>query len=263
MEKKVNVGKEIAKTILKTLAIITIIVVFSALGFYVVNPRFSAGVCEKLGWQNAEISCYELLYARNKDDSDLYNLIVKLGNVDEYQKQNDYIDKLQMLESYSTFCNNMDASVLDAYNAGEVSKNNLALLYGTNEYLTSTKSVNLIKQGKYEEAYNCILASKNTDKTYELSVYNFVENLYASDASNDVKDNYFTQIEADFGDYLEQKYSLLPLNTTGPTKILVAYTKLKIEYTQYIIALQNNAEDIADRYVHWQESQNVYNNLII
>ena len=71
MEKKVNVGKEIAKTILKTVAIIAIIIVFSALGFYVVNPRLSAGVCAQLGWQKAEISCYELLYARNKNNSDL------------------------------------------------------------------------------------------------------------------------------------------------------------------------------------------------
>lgn len=262
MENRGTIVKEIVKTVLKTIAIILIIVVFSALGFYVVNPRFSAGVCEQLGWQNAEISCYELLYARNKDNSDLYNLIVKLGNADEYEKQNEYITKLQNLDDYETFCFNMDSSVINEYNAGKIEAKNLGLLYGTNEYLSSRKVINLLNLGKYEDAYSLLLESKNTDRTYELVVYNYVENLYASEASADIKNNYFLKLKTDFLTYLQQKQASLPSVDSGAVQILVAYTTLKIEYTQYLIALQVDPDAIADCYVNWQSAQNLYNNLI-
>ena len=120
MAKEYSVVKEVFKTIAKTIIILAIIVVFSSLGFYVINPRFSANVCAQLGWNKAEISCYELLYARNKDNADLYNLIVKLGNVKEYEKQNEYIDKLQDSEDYATFCENMDKSVMDSFNQNKI-----------------------------------------------------------------------------------------------------------------------------------------------
>lgn len=262
MDKKVNIAKEIAKNVLKTIAIILIIVTFAALGFYVVNPRFSAGVCNQFGWERAEISCYELLYARNKDTTDLYNLVVKLGNAQEYKKQNDYINKLQGLENYNDFCYNMDSSVISAYESGKLQAKNVGLLYGTNEYITSTVVVNLLKLGKYEDSYALVLSSKNNERTYELLVYYFVENLYASNATTEVKNNYFTKLKTDFSAYLTERLSNLPTGTTGAAQLLTTYTNLKIKYTQYIIALQVSPDDVADRCFEWRVAQNDYNNLI-
>lgn len=262
MEKKVNVAKEIIKTMLKTMVIILIIVVFCGLGFYVINPKFSAGVCQQFGWQKAEISCYELVYARSKNNSDLYNLIVKLGNAKEFQKQNDYIDKLQKLDDYNTFCLTMDNSVLDGYNNGKIQAKNVGLLYGTNEYITSRKVINLLKLGKYEDAYALVVQSKTTDHAYELVVYNYIENLYASEVSDEIKANYFTKVKADFSGYLQNKLANLPTTSQGAVQILVAYTTLKIQYTNYIMALKTSPDDIADSYVNWQAALNVYNNLV-
>ena len=256
MEKKVSIGKEIIKALFKTLAIILIIVLFAGLGFYVINPRLSAGFCHQLGLQKAEISCYELLYARNKDTSDLYNLIVKLGNVNEAQKQNDYITKLQSCETYCEFCKSMDESVISGYNAAQIEAKNLSLLYGTNEYLTSRKVINLIKLGKHEDAYNY------AEGTFELVVYHYFEYLYASDVSEETKNDYFAKLKNDFWEYLEIKLNNLPNDATGATAIITAYAKLKIEYTQYVIALQSSPDDIGSSYDQWQSAQIEYNNLV-
>lgn len=263
MGKEFSVWKEILKTSIKTMIVLLIIVVFSSLSLYVINPRFSAKVCAEIGWNKAEISCYELLYARNKDTSDLYNLIVKLGNAKDYEKQNDYINKMQALNNYSDFCNSMDNSVIQSFNAGKTDAQNLSLIYGTNEYISSREIINLVNLTKYEDSYNVALETLSTDKTYELAVYNYAEYLYASDLSSDIKVNYFSKLKTDFGTYLQSKYDSLSTAENTADQILTAYTKLKIEYTEYLIALVTTPEDIADAYVAWQVANNEYNTLII
>lgn len=260
---KNSIVKDVFKTILKTIIIFVIIGFFSGLGFYVINPKFSAGVCAELGWENAEISCYELLYTRSKDQSDLYNLIVKLGNVQDYNKQNEYIDKLVNNETYADFCNSMDNSVIENYNDSKLSAQKLSLLYGTNEYIYSLKALNLLKLGKFEDSYNVIFNTKTTDKNLELAVYYYAEYLYASDIADDVKSNYFTKLNTDFISYLQTKYSGLIESSEKANNILVAYSKLKIEYTKYLIALNNNYANVNDYFTAWQTAQTNYNNIIL
>ena len=262
MNKTVNVGKEILKAFAKTILIFAIVLAFACLGFYVINPRGSANFCAEMGWQKLEISCYELLYARNKDTSDLYNLIVKLGNTNKYKKQNEYIDKLQAEETYNEFCESMDTSVIDGYKAGSIAAENLAVLYGTNEYLYAREIINLINLEKYDDAYNLVKQSKELDKAYELIVYNYAEYLYASDIAADIKTNYFAQLDTDIADYLLTREGLLISGVSAEEQILSAYLKLKIEYTQYLIALNNNYADVNDYYNAWQNARNAYNELI-
>ena len=262
MKKTVNVGKEILKTFAKTILIFAIVLAFACLGFYVINPRWSANVCAEMGWQKFEISCYELLYSRNKDMSDLYNLIVKLGNTNKYKKQNEYINKLQAEETYNTFCESMDTSVIDGYKAGSISPENLAVLHGTNEYVCAREIINLINLEKYDDAYNLVVQSKNADKTYELIVYNYAEYLYAADIAADIKANYFVQLDTDLTGYLLTREGLLTSGVSAEEQILSAYLKLKIEYTQYLIALNNSYTDVNDYYNAWQNARNAYNELI-
>lgn len=259
MKKEESVAVLITKTILKTITILFMVMVIFALGFYVINPRASAQICSNLGWGNCEISCYELLYARNKDSSDLYNLIVKLGGQKEYKKQNNYIAKLKSLNKYDDFCTSMDSSVLEEYSNGKIEKKNLAILYGTNEYLTSAQIVNLIKLGEYETAYQMVLETKQSDKFFELVMYYYVENLYASELSNDAKTQYINNIKIQFADYLQNKIDA-SCESDPISNILNAYKILKIRYVQYILSLNGEESQIA--YANWQSSQQYYNNLI-
>lgn len=259
MKKEESLALLITKTVLKTLAVWFMAMVIFALGFYVVNPRASATICGNLGWKKCEISCYELLYARNKDSSDLYNLIVKLGSVQEYEKQNDYIEKLKNLDKYDAFCTSMDNSVIDEYANGNIEKKNLAILYGTNEYMCATEIVNLIKLGEYEKAYEKVVPTKQTDRAFELSVYYYVENLYACSLSDAEKSAYFDKINTEFSEYLAQKAVSLSDGSAAEI-ILDAYKLLKVRYVQYILALIDGDSQTA--YDAWQSSQQTYNNLV-
>ena len=266
MDKEYKIGKDIVKTMLKTIIILVIVVFFACLGFYVINPRFSAKVCASLGWRKTEISCYELLYARNKDNADLYNLIVKLSDTKDYQKQLDYIDKMQNSENYNQFCTNFDISVVDNYKNGAISAKQLTLLCGTNEYISSREVINLLKLGKYEQSYELIRQTQSTDKNYELSVFNYVEYLYASDISKEIKSNYFKLLDSSFSLYLQNKEnSILDAYVKPEEEILMSYLKLKINYTQYIIALNNTDStevEIQSAYQEWQTTQTIYNDLV-
>ncbi len=259
MKKEESLAITITKTTLKTLAIFCLTLVIFALGFYVINPRSSAIICGNLGWKNCEISCYELLYARNKDSSDLYNLIVKLGSVQEYEKQNEYIAKIKALDKYDDFCTSMDNSVIEEYQNGKLEKKNLAILYGTNEYLISTQIVNLIKLGQYDKAYEQVLLTKQTDRIFEVAVYYYVENLYASSLSDSAKSAYLENINTEFAEYLEQK-AISANDGSSAGTILDAYKLLKVRYVQYILSLTDGDSQTA--YDAWQSSQQTYNNLV-
>lgn len=260
MKRKESLAMFITKTVLKTLAIWFMVMVIFALGFYVVNPRASANICGNLGWEKFEISCYELLYARNKDSSDLYNLIVKLGGVQEYKKQNDYIAKLKNLEKYDEFCTSMDNSVIDEYANGKIEKKYFAMLYGTNEYMSSTEIVNLIKLGEYAKAYDNVLTTRQTDRQFELTLYYYVEYLYASELSDQTKLMYLEKINIDFGEYLDQKLNSVEENSSTDA-ILNAYKVLKVRYVQYILALETGG-DVQTTYDNWKDSKQSYNNLV-
>lgn len=261
MKKEESLVKIICITALKTLAVIIMVMAFFSLCLYVANPRFCAGICNKLGWQKAEVGCYELLYARNKDSSDLYNLIVKLGSVEDYKKQNTYIDRMQELEKYDTFCQTMDKSVLDNFENQSIDKQNLVILFGTNEYLCSTKIVNLIKLGKLGDAYSEVLKSKLTDKAYELAVHSYVETLLASDIQKSQKDEYLVQIQQEFGEYLQNRLTnlesfSLETDNNSAKELIKSYTKLKITHTQYLLDSDN-----ADVWLAYETALEEYDNL--
>ena len=262
MEKKESLVKDVLKTMLKTMVILVLIFVFGALGFYVINPKYSAQICAELGWKHAEVDCYELLYVRTKDNADLYNLIVKLGNVDEVEDQNSYIDRLLNTENYSEFCNNMDNSVVENFDNGSISAEQFCLLYGVNEYLISTKVINLLKLEKYEAAYELVKSTFGNDGQYEFVLNDYVEYLQADESLAGIKANYFIRLLSDLGTYMQSKISGLP-EQPAASKVLTYYTKLRVSYTSYLIVLQTSSDEteIQDSYNTWQQARTDYNNL--
>ena len=104
--------------------------------------------------------------------------------------------------------------------------------------------------------------SKLLDKNYELIVYNYAEFLYASSVATDVKNNYFMQLATDFTNYLLNRESTLIAGSTTQEQILSSYLKLKIEYTQYLIALNNGYANVSEYYNAWQNARSAYNDLV-
>ncbi len=261
MEKKYSVGKSIVKTTLITALTALVAIVFVALGFYVINPKLSAQICSNLGLKNFEVSCYELVYARSKDDGDLYNLIVKLGNVNKPQKQTEYINKLQKSERYDTFCENLDNSIVETYKNNQISAKNLVSLYGINEFITYTEIINYVKCGNLDKAYELALASKNTDKDYEISMFYYFDYLMTNDISAEQKTYYSTMIKTEALEYLEFKDSTISFSNAAE-QILYSYAKVKIKYSKYVLyKLTNDANENSAK-TEWQTAVNEYNNLV-
>ncbi len=266
MENKQKLGRIITLTAIKTLIAFVIIAFFACLAVYIINPKFAAEVTGNIGWHSAEVNCYELVYARSKSNSDLYNLIVKMDNTKKYVKQNEYIDKLTSNEKYLEFCDNMNASVVEAFNNGRLAKNKISLIYGINEYITSKKVINLIKMGKYEDAFNVATASINTDQSYEVTLYYYVDYLLSDEVSSDVCKNYMQKLldSSEILENLETRYDAMDTGTDQNVarQIVSAYSKLKIRYTQYVIYKKTNSDMAADAFSAWQTAQIYYNNMI-
>lgn len=274
-EKEYKVGLDVLKTIAKSLVVFVCLIVLVALGFFVINPKLSAKFCASLGWKHLEASCYELVYARSKNNADLYNLIVKLGGINKYDKQSNYIKLLQNNTEYNGFCENADDSVVANYNSGKISAKELAFLYGTNEYLSCTLATNYIVQNKLDDAYSVVLLSKTSgdklqDKDFELAVYYFVDYIYSKAVSEQQCETYGNKLLNDDNImvYLasRQAENELVVGTAADKsapKILGLKLNVKIYYTKYVIykVTGNNALAYTE-YTNWQSAVQTYNDQI-
>lgn len=265
MENKQKTGRLITLTAIKTIIAFVIILFFVCLGVYVINPRFAAEVVGKIGWTSAEVNCYELVYTRSKSTSDLYNLIVKMDNTKNYGKQNEYIAKLMGDPNYLSFCDSMNTSVVTNFNNGNISKKNLALLYGVNEYVTSKKILNLVRLENWEGAYKVAVDSKDTDQNFEISLYYYVDYLLSDQVSEQNRTKYLKML-LDNGDILENlntRYNSMDQGAENSArKIVSSYAKVKIRYTEYVIYKNADSPETEEAFKQWQTELAVYNNLI-
>ncbi|MBQ8468556.1 MAG: hypothetical protein IJ542_02240 [Clostridia bacterium] len=276
MEKQYKAGKDIFLTALRTIIVLVGIVVVFSLCFFVINPYVSAKVCSALGFKNLEASCYELIYIRTKNNSDLYNLVVKLGGINKYAKQSKYIELLKNDANYGDFCAEADQSFAEAYNNNQISAKSLAKLYGTNEYLASTHAINYILLNNYDEAYNVIVSTKQaasgaafTDRDYELAVYYYVDYLYSSAVTNSNCKNYCQKLasttDGNMIAYLIERQAsnelLLSSATEGSyQKIVALYAKVKITYSKFVLYKMTEQAELANNsYAEWQSAVAEYN----
>ena len=265
-EKEYKMGKDIFKTTLKALLVLIVLVVFVAVGLFVITPRTTAKICSTLGFRHLEASCYELVYARSKNNVDLYNLIVKLGGINKYEKQSNYIKTLQNNTKYSDFCDEFDDSVVSEYKNNKISAKNFVSMYGVNEYLSSSYATDYIAMNKLDDAYSAIVETKSSDREFELAVYYYVDYLYSKGASEAQCKTYIEKLanvaDGNIVDYLNQRTLLNDASVVSTEKnirVLAKYTRVKIAYTKYIVyKVSENAETETAR-VEWQNALSAYN----
>lgn len=271
-EKEYKVGKDIIKTSLKVLLALVLAVVFVAIGLFVITPKTTAKICSALGFKHLEVSCLELEYSRTKNNTDLYNLIVKVGGIKNYNKQQNYIKILQKDTEYSEFCTKFDESMIASYKSGKISAKELASLYGVGEYLSSTYSNNYLLTNKLDDAYSAIVSttldvSDYKDKDFELAVYYYIDYLYSKGVSAETCSTYINKLvnENNILDYLQSKEvadSAQISATEKSTRILAKYQQVKITYARYIIfEVTENAGTEGAR-TNWQNAIMAYANEI-
>ncbi len=235
-----NIGKQIALTAIKTICCCIFALVVIVLATYAISPAFMAKICNNMGFKNAEISCLELVCARNKTDANLYNLILKLGANGNYTKQNEYILKLQESSTYTKFCNNLDSATINSYSSGSLSATNLCYTYGANEYLSSRYVLNLLTLGKLQEAYSAATSYYNADvqNSTDVVLYYYAEYLLTSSISSSDRTTYFAKLlQEDNFSLLQTKLDALAEqaeNLTGGLKIINAYSQMKLAYVIYV-----------------------------
>ena len=264
MEKKDSIGKIVLISSIKALVFSLLVFVFVGVGLFVINPLATAKICNALGWKHAEVSCYELVYARSKNTDDLYNIIVKHGAIRNYAKQKEYINKFQNLDNYNDFCSNMDDSVVENYKNGKISAKTLSIIYGTDEYLTSSMIVDFMALRQYEDAYSVVehLVSSNSEQgTYSLSIYNFVDFLMTNSVAKNVGEDYATRLfDLNVVDYLNARTTML--GTENYDEILQSHLQVKLAYTKYVLYyFVEGGESVNTTYNYnvWQTAVENYN----
>ena len=271
LKREYNVGKHIASTAAKTLLACVFVLFVVILSVYVINPLAMANFCGNLGFKNAEVSCLELVYTRNKTDANLYNLILKLGNVNNPAKQNDYILKLQNSQSYAKFCQSVDKSTLQANANGDLSVRNLCYIYGTSEYLNGSYVNNLISLNKLDDAYASAVKywQAEQESLTDCTIYSYVQTLQTTKVSVLNREKYCKQLLAEdsFASLQTKKDAIEALDQSDMPKGQIAlyrYAKLKITYVQYMV-YANSGEEYSQQaeaqkdaytasFVDWQAS---------
>lgn len=267
MEKNYKIGKDIFIAALKAILCSFLVFAFLAIGLYVINPKATAKICQSLGWKRAEVSCYELVYARSKNNDDLYNVIVKLGAIKSSARQIEYINKLKNSEQYAQFCENLDNSVIENFNIDIISAKTLSLVFGTDEYLTSSLALDNMYLRQYQQGYDIIediISSGAEDGTYSLVLYSYVDYLMSENVSKEVSYEYAEKLFISGAiDYLNSRVT--SLGTTDADQVLQSHLQVKIEYSKYVIYyFVEGGESISTTtaYGAWQSAVENYNSKI-
>ncbi len=209
-----------------------ILLIFILVGFYVnamivvLFPRFSAKIYNFMGLSRAEEYSLERVYEKDKDNADLYNLIVFEQNQKNYEKELNYINLLMINDDYDKFCEKLDESAAKTIK----DKSMIAYMCNTNGYIVSQKVKCLFNLGLSAETFiYSNLADKNNLKENSYAVY--VEFIYDSNMKGDKKKEMIANLNETF-------------DSENPD---VCIEDLFKERIANIILEQNTAENLTDK----------------
>ena len=176
--------KRAVKIALKTLLDSFVVIMFVMCCLFVVFPKTSLKIHEMLGNNKMQEHNYKMIYARSKDVTDLYNLIIFEGNLGNYKDELYYIDEMLARKDYANFCEQMDKTTIAELKEQQLTSYSA----NVNAYLLSRKVIcmyNLQENGLETYVYRQTLTGKLSEysfSTYVDLVYND-ENLTKSQKS--------------------------------------------------------------------------------
>ena len=256
MKKKSRINKEVEsvsvisfKSVFKT-AFITILAILGAVGFVIVGmtsvcPSVIANVFESCGLDDAHYLVYKRVYAREKSNENLYNVIQLSINRKNYIDMEEYIKTMIDGDNFAKFAKTIDKETKetlgDAYSVYADSYES---------YLRGELTLALYKNGKVFEAKMRALDSLFVD-TQEMYVY---ANCIADDESlTDLqKQTEFTTLQNRFNidEKLISKLDELNdenLATNNYAKISVLEQKIKISEIRIVMLTYISDEDSVNK----------------
>lgn len=105
---EIKLGKMIVATALKTIGLILFVLGFLIVGTSVVAPRFMLKSFDTVGFKKAGYLVQKRMYERDNNKQNLYNLIQRAIENEEYKDQAKYIQIMIKIDDYSEFCEEVD-----------------------------------------------------------------------------------------------------------------------------------------------------------
>lgn len=106
--KELSITKLIFQTILKTVWVVLFCVGFLIMSLSVVAPRFVLNAYDIVGFNKAGYLVQKRLYLRDNSNENLYNLIQRAIEMNEYEDQAEYITIMLESEDYDKFRDSVD-----------------------------------------------------------------------------------------------------------------------------------------------------------
>ena len=230
------------KIALKTLAACFVGIMFISCFIFVLFPKFSLKINNSLGLDKVKELNYQMIYKRSSKITDLYNVIIYECEIENYEKELEYIDEIISREDYSEFCEQMDkASMKQAGN-----KNLIPYSVNVNGYLMGRKVVCL-----YELETNGIdsyvYRQTKDGKFSEYSFSTYVDLIYNDDGLSDSKKreklSFLINMLDTSGDTLEDLLekrienidNALDIETDEEKRIALQYTLTRIYRSRYYV----------------------------
>jgi len=262
-------GKTISATILKTLAVIVVVVCYSLSMFVQLFPIRAAKFYESIGADKVAVSGYEIQYKKTGELKDLYNLILKSISVQDNNRIVEYIEIMINEDDYQDFCDNINQASITVAKLDRV-----AFVADLDSYLKSQ----LIKAYYYTD--------KSKAKTFAVEDLCQTENIYSVGLStyiasvmedksltNKVKDSKITQLSQleqsgrSILEWVDSRLELVDTTIVTPSssvdEILMVYTSLKLNQIKYNIYKSTNEQGLANNVLaEINRLQEVYESLV-
>lgn len=228
------------KIALKTLAACFVGIMFVFCSIFVLFPKFSLKINDSLGLDKVKELNYQMIYKRSSKITDLYNVIIYECEIENYEKELEYIDEIISRKDYSEFCEQMDkASLKQASN-----KNLIPYSVNVNGYLMGRKVVCL-----YELETNGIdsyvYRQTKEGRFSEYSFSSYVDLIYNDDSLSDSnkreKLSFLMNMLDTSGDTIEDLLekrienidNALDIETDEEKRIALQYTLTRIYRSRY------------------------------
>lgn len=251
-KKELNVFRTVALTSLKT-----ILVVFGALLYFmavchIVSPLTAAKIYKVMGANNAVVICYENVYEKTGNLSDLYNLVQRTIEAGDSDKTNKYIEILQNDSNYGDFCKRVNDSTIKV-----AEKKYIAYVGDLDSYLVSQNIIALYQKGQKDKAKDLALEDLTSENIYSFGFSAYVDCL--------MNDQYYTLEERSekfvslleitykkqyMMNYINDRLELVNNYKFEPvlsSRILKVYTALKIQNVRLNYFVQKGEENNADK----------------
>ena len=266
-EVKVNMTKTVISTFLTTLLVVISVITYFLAVCIAIYPQTAVKVYEVIGAKDAIVVCYEKMYHKSNSLSDLYNLVQRTIEADDYDKTNKYIVDLQGKSEYQEFCKKVNDSTMQVSE-----KKYFAYIGDLDSYLISQNILALYEDGKKDEAKTLALNDLKNANIYSFGLSTYADCL-ASDTSltiNQRSEKLKNLINAQFEskgvlNYIEERLALVDNFQNVPTaeNILKVYTALKINNVKLNFYTQNGEESNADSVrLEIEELRDIYESLI-